>query len=122
MTAENEGGKGERGYCSEATMTRQFALWRDEFRSILEDHRKDIQNRLEKIEREIEKKSDKEYVELLVLNLKAELDRHTEDIRTLFGRMNRKLNTDTMWKIIGFVTAIGGVVGGVIGFVISCTR
>ena len=47
---------------SERLLVRTFEAWRSEFRGILEDHRREIQARLEKIEREIEKKSDKETV------------------------------------------------------------
>ena len=42
---------------SERLLVRTFEAWRSEFRGILEDHRREIQDRLEKIEREIEKKS-----------------------------------------------------------------
>ena len=41
---------------SEELLARTFDHWREEFRSILESHRREIQDRLEKIEREIEKK------------------------------------------------------------------
>jgi len=40
---------------SEELLARTFDHWREEFRSILESHRREIQDRLEKIEREIEK-------------------------------------------------------------------
>ena len=67
----------------EAYLTRTFDVWRAEFRAILEDHRRDIQDRLEKIEREIEKKSDKENVDLLVRSLREDLRRHAEDIKAV---------------------------------------
>jgi hypothetical protein len=47
---------------SEEMLARTFDAWRKEFRGILENHRREIQDRLEKIEREIEKKSDKEKI------------------------------------------------------------
>jgi len=54
-------GPGKCGWVeSERLLAKTFDAWRAEFRSILEDHRRDIQDRLEHIEREIEKKSDKE--------------------------------------------------------------
>ena len=38
----------------ERLLAKTFDAWRAEFRRILEDHRREIQDRLEKIEREIE--------------------------------------------------------------------
>lgn len=66
---------------SERLLARTFESWRAEFRTILEDHRREIQARLEKIEREIEKKSDKENVDLLVRNIQDDLRRHATTSR-----------------------------------------
>ena len=58
--AENEcQGPGKCGWVeSERLLAKTFDAWRAEFRTILEDHRRDIQNRLETIERRIEQKSE----------------------------------------------------------------
>ena len=104
---------------SERLLARTFESWRAEFRTILEDHRREIQARLEKIEREIEKKSDKENVDVLVRGIHEELHRHTDEINRLHSRVGEKLGTETMWKIAGFALAIGGTVGGLIGFLIN---
>jgi len=40
---------------SERLLAKTFDAWRAEFRTILEDHRRDIQNRLEMIEHRLEK-------------------------------------------------------------------
>jgi len=103
---------------SQRLLARTFDSWRTEFRSILEDHRREIQARLEKIEREIEKKSDKENVDLLVRSVQDDLHRHAEDIKNLQAGMNEKMGVGTMWKVIGLVLAVGGAVGGVVGFVV----
>ena len=103
----------------ELFFTRAFEAWRDEFRGILENHRREIQDRLEKIEREIEKKSDKENVDVLVRGIHEELHRHTDEINRLHARVGAKLGSDTMWKIAAFALAIGGAVGGLIGFLIN---
>lgn len=103
----------------EEFLARTFDAWRQEFRNILENHRREIQDRLEKIEREIEKKSDKENVDVLVRGIHVELHRHTEEINRLHSRVSAKLGTDTMWKIAGLALAIGGSVGGLIGFLIN---
>lgn len=105
--------------CHEEFLTRTFDAWRQEFRNILENHRREIQDRLEKIEREIEKKSDKENVDVLVRGINEELHRHADEINRLHSRVGGKLGTDTMWKIAGFALAIGGSVGGLIGFLIN---
>jgi len=105
--------------CHEEFLTRTFDAWRQEFRNILENHRREIQDRLEKIEREIEKKSDKENVDVLVRGINEELHRHADEINRLHSRVGAKLGTDTMWKIAGFALAIGGSVGGLIGFLIN---
>jgi len=98
---------------SEELLARTFDHWREEFRSILE-----IQDRLEKIEREIEKKSDKENVEVLVRSIYSDLHRHAEEIDRLHARVGSKMGTETMWKIVGLVLTIGSTVGGLIGFLI----
>jgi hypothetical protein len=73
---------------------------------------------LEKIEREIEKKSDKENVDLVVRNIQSDLRRHSDDIKNLQTGLNQKMGVETMWKVIGLVLAISGAVGGVVGFLI----
>ena len=103
---------------SEAYLSRTFDVWRSEFRAILEDHRRDIQSRLEKIEREIEKKSDKENVDLLVLSLREDLRRHAEEIKAVSAQMHSKMGIETMWKVISLVLAAGSAVGGIVGFLI----
>ncbi len=103
---------------SERLLVRTFDAWRAKFRSILEDHRREIQARLEKIEREIEKKSDKENVDLLARSIHEELRRHADDIKNLYAGLNDKLGIETMWKVVGLVLTLGSVFGGVVGFVI----
>lgn len=78
----------------------------------------EIQDRLEKIEREIEKKSDKENVEVLVRSIYSDLHRHAEEIDRLHARVGSKMGTETMWKIVGLVLTIGSTIGGLVGFLI----
>jgi hypothetical protein len=104
---------------SERMLAKTFDAWRSEFRTILEDHRRDIQNRLEKIEREIEKKSDKENVELIVRGINDELTRHAEQIKDLNTGLDSKVGIDTMWKIVGLVVTLGGIVSGIITAIIN---
>ena len=104
---------------SERMLAKTFDAWRSEFRTILEDHRRDIQNRLEKIEREIEKKSDKENVELIVRGINDELARHAEQIKDINTGLDGKVGTDTMWKIVGLVVTLGGIVSGIISTIIN---
>ena len=102
----------------EAYLTRTFDIWRAEFRAILEDHRRDIQDRLEKIEREIEKKSDKENVDLLVGSLREDLRRHAEDIKAVSSQLQTKMGVETMWKVVTLVLALGGAISGLLGFLL----
>jgi len=102
----------------ESLLARTFDAWRAEFRSILEDHRREIHARLEQIEREIEKKSDKEHVEVLVRTIHSDLRRHSDDIKTLYERLHYKMGTDTMRRVVGLVLTLGSVVGGIVGFVV----
>jgi len=104
---------------SEKMLAGTFDTWRKEFREILEDHRRQIQDRLEKIEREIEKKSDKENVEVLVRSINSDLHRHTEEIDKLHARVSEKVGTETMWKIVGLMLAIGTGVGTLVGFLLN---
>ena len=103
---------------SERLLVRTFEAWRGEFRGLLEDHRREIQVRLEKIEHEIEKKSDKETVDLMVHSVQEDLHRQAEDIKALEAGLNNKMGVETMWKVIGLVLTAGATVGGVVGFVI----
>ncbi len=113
-------GPGKCGWVeSERLLAKTFDAWRAEFRSILEDHRRDIQDRLEHIEREIEKKSDKENVELIVRGINDELARHAEQIKELNTGLGGKIGVDTMWKVAGLIVTIGGIVSGVISAIIS---
>ena len=104
---------------SERLLVRTFEAWRSEFRGILEDHRREIQARLEKIEREIEKKSDKETVDLLVNSVQADLRRHGDDIKTLEAGLANKMDVQTMWKVVGLVLTLGAAVGGLVSFVVQ---
>ena len=104
---------------SERLLVRTFEAWRSEFRGILEDHRREIQARLEKIEREIEKKSDKETVDLLVNSVQADLRRHADDIKTLEAGLTNKMDVQTMWKVVGLVLTLGAAVGGLVSFLVQ---
>lgn len=104
---------------SERMLAKTFDAWRSEFRTILEDHRRDIQNRLEMIEQRIEKKSDREYVDLIVRGVNDDLRRHADEIKNLNSAMDGKVGTDTMWKVVGLVVTLGGIVSGIINAVIN---
>jgi len=100
-------------------LSQTFDSWREEFRDILESHRREIQARLEMIEREIEKKSDKENVDILVRNIHEELRRHAEELNRIHGRVSAKMGTETMWKIVGLTLSLGTIVGGLVGFMLN---
>ena len=119
--AENEcQGPGKCGWVeSERLLAKTFDAWRAEFRTILEEHRHDIQSRLERIEREIEKKSDKENVDLIVRGINDELARHADEIKGLHKDLEGKVAVETMWKVVGLVVAVGGILSGIITAVIN---
>ena len=102
----------------ERLLTHTFDTWRNEFRGILEGHRREIQTRLTLIEHEIEKKSDKETVDLLMHSVQEDLHRQAEDIKTLATGLTGKMGVETMWKVIGLVLTLSGAVGAIVGFVI----
>ena len=102
----------------ERLLTHTFDTWRNEFRGILEDHRREIQTRLTLIEHEIEKKSDKETVDLLMHSVQEDLHRQAEDIKTLATGLTGKMGVETMWKVIGLVLTLSRAVGAIVGFVI----
>lgn len=104
---------------SERLLAKTFDQWRAEFRDILEDHRRDIQSRLETIERRIELKSDKESVDLIVRGINDELGRHADDIKSLRTELGSKVGSDTLWKTIGLIVTVGGVISGIISAVIA---
>ena len=104
---------------SERLLAKTFDAWRAEFRTILEDHRRDIQNRLEMIERRIESKSDRENVDLVVRGINDDLKRHAEEIKVLRAGLEGKVRIDTMWKVAALVVTLGGIVSGIISAVIT---
>jgi hypothetical protein len=118
MNGDDTGSLSTSPLMGESLLARTFDAWRAEFRSILEDHRREIHLRLEQIEREIEKKSDKEHVDLLVRSIHADLRRHSDDIKNLYAGMNDKMGTETMWKVVGLVLGLGGLLGGLVGFAV----
>lgn len=104
---------------SERLLAKTFDAWRSEFRSILEEHRRDIQSRLEMIEHRLEKKSDREYVDLVVRGVNEDLRQHAEEIKGLHTGLEGKVGVETMWKIVGLVVALGGIISGIISAVIN---
>ena len=104
---------------SERLLAKTFDQWRAEFREILEDHRRDIQRRLEVIERRMELKSDKESVDILVRGINDELARHAEDIKCLRTGLSGKVGSDTLWKTAALFITLGGIISGIISAVIS---
>ena len=106
-------------HANEAFLTRVFDSWRTEFRAILEGHKRDIEARLEKIERGLDKKSDKEHVEILVRGLSEDLNRHAKTIQGLQIGLSNKLGTETMWKIVALVLTLSSGMGGLIGFLLN---
>jgi len=107
---------------SERLLAQTFDKWRAEFREILEDHRRDIQSRLETIERRIELKSDKESVDIIVRGINDELVRHAQEIQSLKSEVKTKVNSDTLWKVVGAVITLGGVISGIVSSIISYFR
>ena len=104
---------------SERLLVQTFESWRNEFRGILDDHRREIQVRLEKIEREIEKKTDKETLDLLMHSVQEDLHRHAEDIKTVEAGLSDKMGVETMWKVVGLMLTLGAAVGGLVSFLIG---
>ncbi|MHB9131174.1 MAG: hypothetical protein ACYDBB_08805 [Armatimonadota bacterium] len=100
-------------------LAQTFDHWREEFRLLLEDHRREIQARLEKIEREIEKKSDKETVEVMMGGARDELRRHADDIKCLYRGLGEKVSIETMWKVTGLVLTLGGIIAGIVSFLLN---
>ncbi len=104
---------------SERLLAKTFDVWRAEFRTILEDHRRDIQNRLELIEHRLEKKSDREYVDLIVRGVNEDLRQHAEEIKSLHTSLEGKVGVETMWKVVGLVVAVGGIISGIVSAIIN---
>lgn len=101
------------------TVTQTFEHWHAEFRALLEEHRRDIQSRLERIEKELDRKSDKETVELMITGVRDDLRRHSEDIKCLYVGLSTKVSAETMWKVAGLVLSLGGVIAGIVSFLLS---
>jgi len=102
-----------------ALMTQTFEHWHAEFRALLEEHRRDIQTRLARLEQELDRKSDKETVTLLVNGVREDLRRHTEDIKCLYVGLSTKVSAETMWKVAGLVLSLGGIIAGIVSFLLG---
>ncbi len=106
----------------EITMEQHFRISFDrlsqELRGILETHNRDIQARLTKIEKQIDERPDKDTVNLLNKNIQDDVIRQGEDITKLDAVIGKKMNTETMWKLMGLVLTVGTGFGSLIGFVI----
>lgn len=100
-------------------LTQTFEHWHDEFRALLEEHRRDIQARLERLERELDRKSDKEMVELMVTGVREDLRRHAGDIKCLYAGLGSKVSAETMWKVAALVLSLGGIIAGIVSFLLS---
>ncbi|OPZ82253.1 MAG: hypothetical protein BWY76_02766 [bacterium ADurb.Bin429] len=100
-------------------LTQTFEHWHAEFRALLEDHRRDIQTRLDRIEKELDRKSDRETVELMITGVREDLRRHTEDIKCLYVGLGTKVNAETMWKVAGLVLSLGGIIAGIVSFLLN---
>jgi len=102
-----------------ALLTQTFEHWHAEFRALLEEHRRDIQSRLERIEKELDRKSDKDTVELMVTGVREDLRRHADDIKCLYIGMSTKVSAETMWKVAGLVLSVGGIIAGIVSFLLN---
>ncbi len=102
-----------------ASVTITFERWHTEFRALLEEHRRDIQARLERIEKELDRKSDKDTVELMVNGVREDLRRHAEDIKCLYVGISTKVSAETMWKVAGLALSLGGVIAGIVTFLLN---
>ncbi len=102
-----------------AFFERAFGEWRTEFREILESHKRDIQERLAKLEVSMDKKSDKEHVTLLFHGLQEDLRRHAQDIDHIQTVLTTKMSTEALWKLVGIVLTVATAFGGFIGFLVT---
>jgi hypothetical protein len=110
----------EQAQTPESTLlTQTFEHWHTEFRALLEEHRRDIQSRLERIEKELDRKSDKETVELMVTGVREDLRRHADDIKCLYIGMGTKVSAETMWKVAGLMLSVGGIIAGIVSFLLN---
>lgn len=100
-------------------LTQTFEHWHAEFRALLEEHRRDIQARLERIEKELDRKSDKETVELMVAGVRDDLRRHADDIKCLYVGLGTKVSAETMWKVAALVLSLGGIIAGLVSFLLG---
>jgi hypothetical protein len=105
---------------SEATQVSEtLERWHEEFRALLEEHRRDVQSRLERLEHELDRKSDRETVELLVNGIREDLRRHADDIKCLYIGVSTKVSAETMWKVAGLTLSVGGLIAGVVSFLLG---
>jgi hypothetical protein len=104
---------------SQSSVSQTFERWHTEFRALLEEHRRDIQARLERIEKELDRKSDKETVELMNAGVREDLRRHAEDIKCLYIGMSTKVSAETMWKVAGLALSLGGIIAGIVSFLLN---
>jgi hypothetical protein len=67
----------------------------------------------------LDRKSDKDTVELMVTGVRDDLRRHADDIKCLYIGMSTKVSAETMWKVAGLVLSVGGIIAGVVSFLLN---
>jgi hypothetical protein len=58
-------------------------------------------------------------VDIIVRGINDELARHAEEIKSLHTGLECKVGVETMWKVVGLVVALGGIISGIISTVIN---
>ena len=135
MTAGNiiEIGTDGRHPCGWPETERELAASLKEFeasvRQMLADHQKAIETRLAEqketlaarlgdISRLIEKKVDREYLDLQISMLNKEIDSLTADQRTAAVVLTKKAENETLWKVAGLTLTLGAIISGILQFII----
>lgn len=99
--------------------TEALREFKGDIRTLLGEHKEAITKRLTAIEVALASKSDRDYVNLLITNIKSDLEAQAADIEKLEAEISKKMNTESMWKLVSIALAILTVLGGLVSFLIQ---
>ncbi|CAM2070210.1 hypothetical protein SCOR_32845 [Sulfidibacter corallicola] len=93
--------------------------FKEDVRTILTEHKEAITKRLAQIESSLANKSDRAYVNLLIEQLRSDLQAQAVDIEKIEAELVKKMNTEAMWKLVSVILAVITALAGFIGFLIQ---
>lgn len=85
----------------------------------IDELRAELLRRFDRIEQELDRRASKEAVDLIVSGIRESLCSHAADLKALGEQMGKKVDAETLWRIISLSVAAASVAVGFVTFVIN---